>query len=387
MKTYEQVDQYMQDIGLKYIKSTNEFLTGLAIRTNKDYTKKIAEELNSRATRQNSSNSYFYQIKNENFAGSIYVSAAFDGGVFRHIGNAIIDNPQIFKGRVLDLACDCGIVTCFMAKMYPDCHIVGVDINSLAIENAKKLADKLSLNNVEFICSDVYSFQLDKKADTITSFRGLLDVCMKKTSNLPFFGERDWRENQYKDAFLNYANVFDINLNNDGYVFSVERYTAEYGWLGWIKALAQFGINAISEKCFLMKATDLSSVKEYSVTFSQKGGEFVEPVKIVNDFLSKSFKSSVGYDGYMAEFALYADSLDKIKFYDVFNREKNQIIHQFAISDSKAEKIIAYDANANKRKIKYFNPKKKDSAQKEILQKLSVYNTEDFEIKEYIIKV
>lgn len=116
MKTYEQVDSYMQEVGLKYIKSTNDFLTGLAIRTNKDYTQKIAQELNSRASRQNSSNSYFYQIKNEHFDGSIFVSAAFDGGVFRHIGNLILDNPEIFKGKVVDFACDCGIVTCFIAK-------------------------------------------------------------------------------------------------------------------------------------------------------------------------------------------------------------------------------------------------------------------------------
>ena len=47
MKTYEQVDNYMQEIGLKYVKSSNEFIAGLAVRTNKDYTQKVAAELNS----------------------------------------------------------------------------------------------------------------------------------------------------------------------------------------------------------------------------------------------------------------------------------------------------------------------------------------------------
>ena len=56
MKTYEQVDTYMQQIGLKYVKSSNEFVAGLAIRTNKDYTQKVAAELNSRAQHSNSSN-------------------------------------------------------------------------------------------------------------------------------------------------------------------------------------------------------------------------------------------------------------------------------------------------------------------------------------------
>ena len=33
MKTYEQVDNYMQEIGLKYVKSSNEFIAGLAVQT------------------------------------------------------------------------------------------------------------------------------------------------------------------------------------------------------------------------------------------------------------------------------------------------------------------------------------------------------------------
>ncbi len=387
MKTYEQVDSYMQEVGLKYIKSTNDFLTGLAIRTNKDYTQKIAQELNSRASRQNSSNSYFYQIKNEHFDGSIFVSAAFDGGVFRHIGNLILDNPEIFKGKVVDFACDCGIVTCFIAKMYPDCHVVGIDINQLAVDNAIKLAEKLELNNVEFICSDVYDVKFEEKADTLTSFRGLLDVCMKNTSGLPFFGERKWREEQYKNAFLDYAEVMKANLNEGGYVLCVERYTAEYGWQGWLEALKEKGINAVTDKCELMRASDISSVKEYSVSLLQYNNSESSPVSVIDDVLSKGFKSSTGYEGYMAEYALYNDTDGEINFYDVFNNETDKIIHQFAISKAKSGKIITYEASANKKKIKYLNPKKKDVAQKAITDKLDVYNDDKFTVNQYSIRV
>lgn len=387
MKTYEQVDSYMQEVGLKYIKSTNDFLTGLAIRTNKDYTQKIAQELNSRASRQNSSNSYFYQIKNEHFDGSIFVSAAFDGGVFRHIGNLILDNPEIFKGKVVDFACDCGIVTCFIAKMYPDCHVVGIDINQLAVDNAIKLAEKLKLNNVEFICSNVYDVKLKERADTLTSFRGLLDVCMKNTSGLPFFGERKWREEQYKNAFLDYAEVMKANLNEGGYVLCVERYTAEYGWQGWLEALKEKGINAVTDKCELMRASDISSVKEYSVSLLQYNNSESSPVSVIDDVLSKGFKSSTGYEGYMAEYALYNDTDGDINFYDVFNNETDKIIHQFAISKAKSGKIITYEASANKKKIKYLNPKKKNVAQKAITDKLDVYNDDKFTVNQYSIWV
>lgn len=384
MKTYEKVDEYMQAVGLKYVKSTNEFLTGLAVRTNKDYVKKIANELNSRATGQSSGSAYFYQIKNENYAGTMYVSAAFDGGVFRHIGNIILDNPHLFKGEITDFACDCGIVTCFIAKSYPECHITGIDINSLAIENAKKLARNLGLDNVEFICADVYEYGSKNMADTITSFRGMLDVCEKETKGLPFFGETDWRENQYREAFSKYAEVFKNNLKENGNVLCVERYTPEYGWLGWLKALAEKGICADSDKCGLMKASDISSVKEYSVTFAQYDDSGVSPQDVICKVLSENFKSSTGYDGYMAEFALNYDSQGEIKYYDVYRKESGKLIHQIALATAKSGKIMEFEANAMKKKIKYYNPKKAEVIEKNTSQKLSVYNSEEFEICEYI---
>lgn len=383
MKTYEQVDSYMQEVGLKYIKGTNEFLTGLAIRTGKEYTEKIATELNSRATRQNSSNSYFYQIKNEDFDGSIFVSAAFDGGVFRHIGNMVIDNPDCFKGRIIDLACDCGIVTCFIAKMYPDCHITGIDINKGAVENATKLADKLGLGNVDFVCCDAFEFASDDKADTITSFRGLLDVCMTRTNALPFFGELEWREEQYKNAFADYAKIFAANLKEGGNVLCVERYTPDYGWLGWLMALAEQGINVCADKCEIMRASDISSVKEYSVTFAKYNDTGAAPADAVNNALMPGFKSGTGYEGYMAEFAIRSDSEGAIKYYDIFDNETDKIVHQFAVADSKSGKIITYDANGNKKRVKYYNAKKRDVVNKDLADKLAVYDQERFNIKEY----
>lgn len=348
MKTYEQVDTYMQQIGLKYVKSSNEFVAGLAIRTNKDYTQKVAAELNSRAQHSNSSNMVFYKIKNETFDGSIYISAAFDGGLFRHLGNLIIDNAELFDGKeIVDFACDCGIVTCFIAKMYPNCHITGVDVNSSAIENANILKDKLGLDNVDFVCSDVFEYNNENKADTAVTFRALLDVCMAKTKELPFFGERMWRENQYKDAFADFVNVINNNIKPDGKVLSVERYTADYGWLGYMMALEDKGIHINADKSAVMRASDISSVKEYSVTFAG----FNESDSAENAFdtvLSREFKAGQGYEGEMAEFALYYDSEGDINFVDIYKDDK--LLHQFATAQSKKGKLISYEASGNSKK-------------------------------------
>lgn len=381
MKTYEQVDNYMQEIGLKYVKSSNEFIAGLAVRTNKDYTQKVAAELNSRAKHSNSSNMVFYKIKNETFDGSIYISAAFDGGLFRHLGNLIIDYAELFDSKqILDLACDCGIVTCFIAKMYPNCHITGVDVNSSAIENANKLKEKLGLDNVDFVCSDVFEYAGENKADTVVTFRALLDTCMVQTKDLPLFGERSWREKQYKNAFLPFINIIENNIKPDAKVLSVERYTADYGWLGYMMALEEKGLHTNSKKSAIMRASDISSVKEYSVTYAGYS-ENDTYQKTFDDVLSREYKAGQGYEGAMAEFALYYDSEGEISFADIYKDDK--LLHQFAIAESKKGKIIYYEASGNRKKVKYFNAKKKDTVEKQLLDNLSLYSEKIYTVNKY----
>ena len=71
MQTYEQVDNYMQALDLKYYKNTNDFLANLMMKTDKGYVKELADTLNSRAKGQNSNNEYFYKLKNRTLDGSL----------------------------------------------------------------------------------------------------------------------------------------------------------------------------------------------------------------------------------------------------------------------------------------------------------------------------
>jgi SAM-dependent methyltransferase len=383
MVIYQQVEDYMKAVGMKYIKNSTEFISGLSYRTkDKNYTMEVATTLNSRAMGAPTDNTKFYDLKNQYYEASIYISSAFDGGVFRHIGNMVIDNPDLFKTNVLDMACDCGIVTCFMAKCYPDCKFVGVDINPKAIVNAKTLAEKLNLKNVKFVCEDICDMELHNKFDTVTSFRCLLDVADKQTKNIDRIGLREVRENNYKNAFMPYCNAINDYLNDNGNLLCVERYTAEYGWLGWLNALSENGINAL-DKCEIMKAQDISSVKEYSVTYAKKVDCDIKPIEIFNNTMAKQFKSGTGYDGGMAEFTLYYDSEGEIEFTDVYKNDK--VIHQFAFANSKNEKRMFFDSSADSKKIKYYNIKKEESMKKDFNKKLSLYDSDEYSIKNYTV--
>lgn len=382
MQTYEQVDNYMKRLDLKYFKNTKDFVTDLMYKTDKEYTAEVANFLNSRALGQNSDNDSFYRLKNKTLAGSLSVSAAFDSGVFRHIGNMLVDNADVLTGTVLDIGCDCGIVTCFMASENPDTKFIGVDKNELAVNNAKELAESLGLTNVEFVTADVYDFTLDEKVNAVTSFRCLLDIAQKQTKGVSVIGERGEREARYAEAFSPLAKSVCNNLSDGGAVISVERYTALYGWLGWMTALSENGANPVPDKCALMMAQDISSTIEYSVTFAQKGAES-SPLDAYDFVMSKKFKSGAGVDGANAEYALYKDS-EEINFTDV--KKGDKLIHQFATAVNAKGKYMFYEADLDKRTLKYVNEKKREKMLSDFDEKKKMYSPDEYIMNDYTVK-
>lgn len=382
MQTYKQVDEFMKRLDLKYFKNTKDFVADLMYKTDKEYTTEVATFLNSRALGQNSDNDSFYRLKNKTLAGSLCVSAAFDSGVFRHIGNMLVDNSELLCGTVLDIGCDCGIVTCFMASENPDTKFIGVDKNELAVNNAKELAESLGLKNVEFVTADIYDFALEEKANAVTSFRCLLDIAQTQTKGVSVIGERGEREARYAEAFSPLAKAVCDNLTDGGTVISVERYTALYGWLGWMSALSNNGVNPLSDKCALMTAQDISSTIEYSVTFAQKGSNS-SPLEAYDCVMSEKFKSGAGVDGANAEYALYKDG-DEIHFTDVKKGEK--LIHQFATAVSPKGKYMFYEADLDRRSIKYVNEKKREKMMSDFEDKKKMYNPDEYTMNDYSIK-
>ena len=161
---------------------------------------------------------------------------------------------------------------------------------------------------------------------------------------------------------------------------SVERYTADYGWLGYMMALEDKGIHINADKSAVMRASDISSVKEYSVTFAG----FNESDSAENAFdtvLSREFKAGQGYEGEMAEFALYYDSEGDINFVDIYKDDK--LLHQFATAQSKKGKLISYEASGNRKKVKYLNAKKRDALEKQLADNLLLYDEKIYKITKY----
>ncbi|MBI1822598.1 MAG: class I SAM-dependent methyltransferase [Nitrospirae bacterium] len=76
-----------------------------------------------------------------------------------------LDNPV----KVLDLACGTGILTFAIAKRFPRCRVVGVDITEGYLHVARKKSELLQVENVQFIQQWAEEFSSDELFDCITS--------------------------------------------------------------------------------------------------------------------------------------------------------------------------------------------------------------------------
>jgi len=72
--------------------------------------------------------------------------------------------------QIIDQACGTGILTFKIAQRFPDCHVIGVELNNDYLNIARQKAKDLHVSNVEFILGRAEDVVLEKDAfDCITS--------------------------------------------------------------------------------------------------------------------------------------------------------------------------------------------------------------------------
>ena len=104
----------------------------------------------------------FYSLKNRDLETSLFINLLLGGEVIRR-GCAYFEEavrrllpPETQKGkRLLDIGCENGLVTCYLAKQFPELSVTGMDRNAAAVSCAKELAARLSLSNVDFVTGDM----------------------------------------------------------------------------------------------------------------------------------------------------------------------------------------------------------------------------------------
>lgn len=228
--------EYMISIGFRPAKTWGAVETALANASDRKTALRFLKTIDERASGKRDEIG-FYSMKNENYNLSLALTSAFDADILRKACNWIVDNKDLFGSTILEVGCDCGVMTVFLAKAFPEAKIVAIDRCKEAIVNAKRFANLQGVNNVEFLECDLKDLQ--GQYDTIFSMRTVHENFESSEDVMREIGEA---AAIYSKALAEYAEVLATKLSNQGLLVSIERIPRNALLLGWMEALFNAGL-------------------------------------------------------------------------------------------------------------------------------------------------
>ena len=255
---------YMKELGFRPAKTIGGLFADIEKPLGKQYAEDFFATVQARAE-GNSNDDEIYHIIHRCFKTSMTITSAYSADYYRKVCNWLFDNKDCIKGRVLDVGCGNGIITCFIASRFPECHVVGIDCVEDAIKVAQQLAKKLQLTNVEFITADIREYEPEEKFDTVFSSLTMASFITETFEEPSKYGYTKTfatviREIQAAgDSFVSALS----NLTKDGACFlQVERSNGALLLTGWTLSTKHHGfsekvpkrsiyaIECAEEKCF-----------------------------------------------------------------------------------------------------------------------------------------
>jgi demethylmenaquinone methyltransferase/2-methoxy-6-polyprenyl-1,4-benzoquinol methylase len=90
-------------------------------------------------------------------------------GIDRRWKRVIVSRLPPDPRRILDLACGTGILTLAIARRYPRCEVVGVELREEYLEHAREKVARLGLGNVTLVLSRAEDYAADAPFDCVCS--------------------------------------------------------------------------------------------------------------------------------------------------------------------------------------------------------------------------
>ncbi len=244
------ISEYMLEVGIPENLSVDEIYDRLEIIIGIPDCMKLERILDARYNGSRSAS--LYKHINKTLDGSITFFGGFDASFLRNLFGEIEARKNQFGERILDVGCNNGMITCFLAKCFPESHVIGIDSEWEGINIARQLAEKLGLSNVEF---QQKNFLKVKRSHYDTIFMS------KVVQEIEIIEPKDWsigREGlvkEFRRKFSNIAKRISMNLAPDGTFFSIERIPYNIATYGYCLALHDAGLSVMMDEykriCFM----------------------------------------------------------------------------------------------------------------------------------------
>lgn len=180
-----------------------------------------------------------YTAKNSSLELSLGVSA-LAVGVYRGLFSQIRGFTPAPKA-IIDIGCENGLIACYLALLYPDARVVGVDPSEPAIRCARELAELLGIKSIQF------------HVGTITSVGGAagkdFDIALALTvfqdaGAIPDHGEQEacvgFESKNHVHPLPDLEAIRSV-MSPTGFWISIERcrYPTDFAW--WVEAIHASG--------------------------------------------------------------------------------------------------------------------------------------------------
>lgn len=219
--------QYLMELGIRPAKDMDGIYRQLREQLGQEQADKAKAELWDEPDVQR-----LYDLKNENYATSVAFSGAYDGDIYRQACNWIGQHKAQFGKEILDVGCDCGILSCFLAKILPESQITSIDRTANAIAVARQLAEKLQLTNITFLHSDIADLG-DAVYDTVFSMRTVHENVVTKDIQPSYLLLLEQAQ-MYGNTIADYSARLAAKVKEGGTLVSIERGERNPMFLGWL---------------------------------------------------------------------------------------------------------------------------------------------------------
>ena len=228
---------YVRELGMNTFRSYSSAHNHMVSKLGQDKTDELEQWFDSRCDKDLNSEKDFYEFKNSDFDLSMLVSEIFDAAYIRNMCNWFAKHKDILGKTILDIGCDCGIITCFIARICPNAQVTGIDRSINAIKNARMLAEKLGISNVCFEVADaeLYTGQFDNVIVNRVTQENVEDV--KCNMYDTFFNISDAFK-QVIDKW--YSSIIKL-IQPKGKIVVAEMVGAEFFYYGALRSLISVG--------------------------------------------------------------------------------------------------------------------------------------------------
>lgn len=354
---------YFQTLGLRPAKSIDNFWRDLKRKYPKSLIAELENIVESRA--EGNQETDLYEFKNQSLSLSLDFST-WSTDLYRRFLEwftaSNIDTPT----KVLDIGCDNGIITCFLAKHYPDSEFLGIDISANSIKVARELATKLELKNVTFECINAFEVQntYGNYFDMVISVRSLHEM-FEEISDSRYWSLKDFENNTtFAKKSEELSKITNTLVEAGGRLVTFERLPRDVNVASFIKLLNSTGLCLNESVSHLISFQEVGELEQMPLLVFEKKTSSIysgeDLLRIMCNTYGKErpvIQCDSTYDGVIAEMLM--ENINNKKFlkglninfydgsgqcrYELWKNENFVIAYDYSNIGFRSLKIISLD--------------------------------------------